>query len=154
MQVLEAPPPPTLEDLLANRLRYLDRKAVAERRLGDEADERDVFLVARMNGAVLAVDFILRSLERLGTAKKLILGKNLAILSSGEAVYFPTGQMPSKDHKCCEHIKDMSRSQWSNRHAIHETLLAGCALSPPGRLEAAIILPTFCGAEELGGSFC
>ena len=107
-----------------------------------------------MNGAVLAVDFILRSLERLGTAKKLILGKNLAILSSGEAVYFPTGQMPSKDHKCFEHIKDMSRSQWSNRHAIHETLLAGCALSPPGRLEAAIIPPTFCGAEELGGSFC
>ena len=65
LQVLEAPPPPTLEDLLANRLRYLDRKAVAERRLGDEADERDVFLVARMDGAVLAVDFILRSLERL-----------------------------------------------------------------------------------------
>ena len=57
-----------------------------------------------MNGAVLAVDFILRSLERLGTAKKLILGQNLAILSSGEAVYFPTGQMPSKDHisKTCQ----------------------------------------------------
>jgi hypothetical protein len=82
--------------MLANRLQFLDRKASAERRLGDEPDVRDHVLVARMHASVVAVGFILRSLERIGTAKKLILGKNIAILSNGDAVYFPRGRYPSR----------------------------------------------------------
>ena len=85
-----------MEDMLANRLQFLDRKASAERRLGDEPDVRDHVLVARMHASVVAVDFILRSLERIGTAKKLILGKNIAILSNRGAVYFPRGRYPAR----------------------------------------------------------
>ena len=81
-----------MEDMLANRLQFLDRKASAERRLGDEPDVRDHVLVARMHASVVAVGFILRSLERIGTAKKLILGKNIAILRNRGAVYFPRGR--------------------------------------------------------------
>jgi hypothetical protein len=82
--------------MLANRLQFLDRKASAERRLGDEPDVRDHVLVARMHASVVAVDFILRSLERIGTAKKLILGKNIAFLSNRDAVYFPRGRYPER----------------------------------------------------------
>lgn len=82
--------------MLANLLQFLDRKASAERRFGGEPDVRDHVLVARMHASVVAVDFILRSLEHIGTAKKLILGKNIAILSNRDAVYFPRGRYPAR----------------------------------------------------------
>ena len=65
----------------------------------DRASLYERYLVSRMVGAVVAIDFILRALERIGTCSKLVLGKNIAILECGEAFYYPVGAMPSKDAK-------------------------------------------------------
>ena len=50
--------------MLARRQNYLEKTAAATKRL--EEGIRQQCLVARMHAAVLAVDFIMRSLERLG----------------------------------------------------------------------------------------
>ena len=98
-EVINKPPPPSFEDMLIHRLEYLDRAASAGKRLTEASTLYQKFLVARMFGAILAIDFILRSLERIGACSKLVLGKNVAILATGEAFYYPLGATPSKDAK-------------------------------------------------------
>ena len=83
--------------MLARRQHYLEKTAAATKRLGKESTQRQQYLVARLHAAVLAVDFIMRSLERLGSCRKLVYGQHLRILDSGDAVYYPAGEMPSKD---------------------------------------------------------
>ena len=82
--------------MLENRLAFIDQVNTAKNRLREDAGLYEKFLVSRMFAAILAIDFILRALERIGAAKKLELGKILRSSNLRERSVSPQGKCQPK----------------------------------------------------------